>query len=161
MKRSFCIAALAVGNLLADKKPEPTYPNTKTYPVSCDAVWARIVPVIAKNALVPESSDRAGGFMRLRYTRGDQRGSLLALTRSMDQVTLKQGRPGGMYSLFRVNGGTLTAVDGGGSCTVTVQMEYSGYKNPRESFGDSGWMAFQSNGLLESTILENMALALK
>jgi hypothetical protein len=155
-----CFTALA----FAEKKPKPqpvVYSNTKTFAGSCDTVWAKIVPVIAKNALVPEASDRLGGFMRLRYTRGDMRVTIFQGNREIDKFTVAKGRPGGgLYSLFRVNGGTLTVVETGDSCMVTVQMEFSGYKDPKESFGTSGWMGFQSNGYLEAVILENLRIDL-
>jgi len=55
------------------KKPDPpsAYANSKTLTASCDAVWSAVPAMLANRGFMPESSDRAGGFMRLRYTRGD------------------------------------------------------------------------------------------
>ena len=74
--------------------------------------------------------------------------------KEIDKFTI--GRPGEMYSLFRVIGGTLIVLETASQCAVTVQMEYAGYKDPRYSFGNAGWLAFRSNGFLEAVILKNL-----
>ncbi len=133
----------------AGKPPAPilTYPNTKTYAHSCDEVWSKIVPVVAKNALVPESSDRLGGFMRLRYLNGTIEAPRAA-TEAARVTTARQGR-WQFFRYFRVVGGTLTVVTNGDSCDVRVQMEY-------QVNTSSGWFVLQSNGFLESVILGNI-----
>ena len=55
------------------KKPEPipkTYPNSRTFKASCDAVWPIAVQVLTSNGWGIKTSDRFGGILTLDWTRG-------------------------------------------------------------------------------------------
>jgi hypothetical protein len=57
-----------------------------------------LVPTVAKQGFVPDSSDRAGGLMKLRYTRGDTR--KFDMDKDIKAFTAHSGFPGAGIGQF-------------------------------------------------------------
>src|SRR5689334_13387538 len=98
-------ASFAV-TLLADRRPkEPpkTYENSRALDASCDAVWSQLPAVIARRGFMPDSSDRAGGFLKLRYTRGDT--GWLKSDKDVKALTAARGGFLTTYDRFRISAG--------------------------------------------------------
>lgn len=155
----FCAVLLAASLLLAEKHPkEPPiiYSNVREIPASCDAIWSHIVPVVARRGFMPESSDKAGGFMKLRYTRGD--GGWLQSDKDVKALTTHRKGFLETYDRFRIAGGALSLVATGEKCAATMQLEYQGFKG---SGFQKGWFALPSNNALESRLLDELGAAVK
>jgi hypothetical protein len=155
----FCLLLLTASFLFADKKPgQPPviYSNIREIPASCDAIWGHIVPVVANRGFMPESSDKAGGFMKLRYTRGD--GGWLRSDKDVKALTSHRKGLFETYDRFRVAGGAISLVSTGEKCTATLQLEYQGF---RGSGFQKGWFALPSNNSLESRLLDDLEAATK
>ncbi len=128
-------------------------PNTRVISETCSNVWPKVVPVVSSRGFMPESSDKAGGFMKLRYTRG-QTGWLGA---NRDIKTLTEARDGFIetYRQFGIVGASLSLAEEGSACRTLMQIEYNGFSNV------SGWVSLPSNGHLESDILFEISKALE
>ena len=159
MRHLSLLLALCVLPAFGEKRPKVppvVYNNVREIPASCDAVWGSVVPVVAKRGFMPESSDKAGGFMRLRYTRGDSTGMLAP---EKDVKALTSHRRGALETFdgFRIAGGALSLVAAGEKCTATVQFEYQVFRG----WGNlqKGWFALPSNNSLESRLLDELESA--
>jgi hypothetical protein len=100
----------------------------------CDGVWSAATPTFLAKQLMPESSDRAGGFMKLRWTGGD------IGVRTNSFVTLLTSLHVGILELFdrlRIVGGAFTATAAGTSCQVTLKLRIPGSQDTRF---DPAWM---------------------
>lgn len=131
-------------------------PNTRMLAASCDVVWSAIVPVVSKRGFMPESSDRAGGFMKLRYTRGAT--GFLGSKKEVNSLTEARSVIFNQYERFEISSGSISIVVDGDSCRAMMQFEYKGYK---DGMGGKGWFALPSNGHLESSILDDLHSAVK
>jgi hypothetical protein len=117
----------------------------------CDRVWSASTPTFLAKQLIPESSDRAGGFMKLRWTGGD------IGVRTNSFVTLLTNHHVGVLELFdrlRVAGGAFTAIAAGASCQVTLNFEYQGLKT--HDLIRHGWFELPTNGHFENTLLSSI-----
>lgn len=161
MRHIVLIAMLCSSPTFGKKRPKEApvvYSNVREIPASCDAVWGRVVPTIAKHGFMPESSDKAGGFMKLRYTRGNTTG-MLAPEKDVKALTLHKRGALETFDGFRIASGALSLVTAGEKCTATVQFEYQvfrGWGNLQE-----GWFALPSNNSLESRLLDELEAATK
>ena len=126
--------------------------NTRRLSAGCDAVWSAIVPVVAKRGFMPESSDKAGGFMKLRYTRGAS--GWLGSDKDVTQLTEHRKGLLETYDRFEISAGSLSLTPDGDACRGMLQFEYRGFK--KDLFSGAGWYALPSNGHLESGILDEL-----
>jgi hypothetical protein len=130
-------------------------PNTRRLSAGCDAVWSAIVPVVAKRGFMPESSDKAGGFMKLRYARGGA--GWLASDKNVKELTEHRVGLLETYDQFEISAGSLSLTPDGDACRAMLQFEYRGFK--KDPFSGTGWYALPSNGHLESGILDELQTA--
>ena len=129
--------------------------NTRDIPAGCDAVWSAIVPAVANRGFMPESSDKAGGFMKLRYMEGAT--GWLGSNNKVKELTEHRVGLLETYDRFEISSGSLSLTAHGNGCRVMLQFEYRGFK---KGLTGDGWFALPSNGQLESTILSDLQAAL-
>lgn len=153
-----CLLLWLIPIMAVAKRPAPViaYENTKAFHSSCADVWAVVPSIVAKRGFMPDSSDRAGGFMKLRWTKGDSVGYIAG--KDVKQLTLERGGAITTYGRLRVVGASLSLTDSAGSCKAILQVEYNALKS---SIAQTGWIAVQSNGFLETLILAEIDAAIK
>ena len=100
---------------------------------------------------MPESSDKTGGFLRLRYIRGAS--GWLGSDRDIKALTTERPNFLVTYDRFWIAGGAISLVPGADSCEATFQIEYEAFS--RTGF-KQGQFVLQSNNKLESTILDEL-----
>ncbi len=160
MQQAYRIVALILTMGMAanaKKPPQQTqnYGNTMAFEATCGEMWKVLVPVAGAHKLTPESSDRSGGFMKLRYTGGD------SLYRAVQNDVKSLTTVSGFFQVysfnrFRVNGGSVSLSDNGsGGCNVMVQFDYQGFNSLNE------WVALPSNNHFENTMLSDFGEGLK
>lgn len=148
------VAAFAMAAAAREKTPPKVYENTRELARSCADVWPKIIPATSKRGFMPDTSDRAGGLMKLRYTRGNTG----YLKSDKDVKALTTTRIGVLttFDAFRIIGAAVSLVDNGTVCQATVQVQYEGWIN---SIARKGWVALESNGALESAVLDDIDAA--
>jgi len=129
--------------------------NTRNIPAACDAVWSAVVPVVATRGFMPESSDKVGGFMKLRYTRGAT--GWLGSDKDVKQLTEHRTGLLETYDRFEISSGSLSLTPDGDACRTMLQFDYRAFK--KDYFRRTDWYALPSNGRLESMILAELQAA--
>jgi hypothetical protein len=120
------------------------YANSKTIQASCNTVWPAMLTAVTKNGFSPELSDRAGGILRARFTRGE---SLYRGARNdMNALTVNPSSRWAAIERFRVESVVVTIAPAESACSVTMQVQYAVLKN---NVLEHRWVALESNGRLE------------
>ncbi|HXP87815.1 MAG TPA: PEGA domain-containing protein [Bryobacteraceae bacterium] len=124
------------------------YENSKAIETSCDKAWPVVLSVVTKNGFTPELSDRAGGVLKARFTRGD---SLYGGARNdMNTLTLKPLSRWSVIERFRIESVVVTVAGADAACQVTMQVRYAAWRN---NLAEKGWVGLESNGRLEWMML--------
>lgn len=127
---------------------ESVFANSTVIQKTCDSVWPTMVSTIAKNGFTPELSDRAGGILKARFTRGQ---SLYGAARKdMNALTSNPPSRLAVVERFSVESIVATVTSIENACSVTLQVQYAALRN---NLAENGWVALESNGRLEWMIL--------
>jgi hypothetical protein len=102
---------------------------------------------------MPDASDRSGGFMKLRWSAGDEAGVRGANGDAKALTTYGGGKLFGRAYVerFRLASGVFTVVGAGTSCDATIKFEYQGWL--RTLLNGTGWFDLPTNGSFENALL--------
>ena|ERR1051326_1955148 len=148
---------LAMSALAAKKPVAPIeYPNFRVVPTSCDVAWATAVRVVTNAGFIPQSSDKTGGVLSLKWGKGDI--GYPQATREVKAYT--KTKPGALttYMQLRIEPSSMLFAAEGQGCRVQMNIPYSGY---RQGMTGKGFVMLESNGRLESEALAKIAEELK
>ena len=125
-------------------------PGSRLFTQSCDAMWAPSLAVFMDKGFDPESSDKAGGVLKLRWSKGNS-GWLAA---NGDVKTLTKARTGlfANYEGFRVDSASAIFVPSGSGCRLKISLAYAGFLNGLSK----GWFVLESNGRMELGLLKEI-----
>lgn len=125
---------------------------TRTINSACDQVWSTATQVLLSKNLTPVTSDRAGGFMKLRWTAGDD--TYRTAKEDVAKFTTFHPRWTNPVERFRIGEVVFTASPAGGSCLTGLRFTYLGYTPVY------GWIDMPTNGAFEDrflTLIDNGA----
>jgi hypothetical protein len=149
--RPFPLSCMGVFVLLSTAAGQ-TFPS-RTVPVACDRVWAAAGPIFLSRNLMPEASDRSGGFMKLRWSAGDDAGVRGANSDAKALTTYGGGKLFGRAYVerFRLVSGVFTVVGTDDSCDTAIKFEYQGWLHT--FLNGTGWFDLPTNGAFENALL--------
>jgi hypothetical protein len=133
--------------LLSGEDARP-FANSKTVSGTCDSVWPAMLSILMKNGFAPELSDRAGGILKARYTRGQSRYG--AARRDMNALTLRPLSRWAVVDNFSVQSVVATVTPAQSACSVILQVQFAVLRN---NLLENGWVLLESNGRLEWMML--------
>lgn len=152
--RALLIAMLTCSSTLAEKparnKPAAReYQNYVEIKAPCGKVWGAALSSVLKRGFTPETSDRAGGVLKLRWARGNS--GWLQADRDVKAYTAHKKAILESFGAMRIDGAVITLVEASDTaCLVTMTIEYHGHK---KTLGGAGWFVLPSNNRLESEVL--------
>jgi hypothetical protein len=123
-------------------------PGTRHFDQACDAVWGAALQSFMDTGFEPQSSDRAGGVLKLQWAKGE---NTSILTADNDVRGLTKAHTGffDQYDGFRVDSATALFLPDSG-CKIQVKVAYAGRSTK------SGWVVLESNGKMERSVLDGM-----
>jgi len=156
--KTVAIALMFVAPMMGQKTPAPnpkTYPNSRTFKVSCEAVWPHAVQVLTSSGWGIKTSDRAGGILTLEWTRGETLGPYRKINPMVGQYTLDKSTGfWTQYTGFRMISAQTISAPQGDSCSYTITVVYHG-REIRAGQGERWWI-LQSNGAFEDKMLSEI-----
>ena len=146
------LTALSDGSDKEFKVPTPAYPDNKSFPSGCEAVWSAAMPVLEEVGLAAQSMDRQGGFAYLKWTKGDYVG--FGSRGDVRRYTINYSKSWTNYDLFRIETGTLFVIPETGGCKGQLKIVFKGLK--RDPFAGDRWYPLESNNFLEQSLLDRI-----
>ena len=118
--------------------------SSRVIGTNCDSVWSASTSIFLARHFTPETSDRAGSLMKLRWTAGDD--TYRNANESVARFTTFRARWTNPVERFRLAEVILTLAPRGSSCAASLQFSYLGYTPVH------GWIDLPTNGSLLSLI---------
>jgi hypothetical protein len=160
--KTVALMLLIMTPIFAEKKLVPvpqTWPTSRTFAATCDAVWPAAVQVLTLNGWGIKTSDRAGGILTLEWTRGENLGPYRRINPMVGQYTVEKNTGfWTQYTGFRMVSAQAVAVSQGDGCSYTITAVYHG-REIRVGQGQQWWI-LQSNGFLEDKMLREIEVKL-
>jgi len=130
----------------------PISNTTRIVPMSCGAAWPVTLQALIRVGFVPLSSDKGGGVLSIRWTKGQSGGAAA----NHDVRSLTNASHGAIttFDRFRVDDSSvLFTTEHDGACRIQITLALSAWKS---SVLQKGWVAVESNGVLESRLLDQI-----
>jgi hypothetical protein len=119
----------------------------------CDQVWAEATAVFLTTSLVPETSDRAGGLMKLRWTAADD--TYRAAKQSVERYTTFRARWTNPVERLRISEVIFTVASQNDACVASLRFTFMGHTPVY------GWVDLPTNGVVESGLLSKIETRVK
>lgn len=149
---SFLVVISAFSGERTRVSPPKTFPNSRIFETSCDAVWPIALRVLTANGWSVKTSDRIGGVLSLDWTRGETIGPYRRINPLVGQYTVEKSTGfWTQYTGFRPMSAQVVVAPEGSSCFCTVTAVYHG-REIRSGQGERWWI-LRSNGFFEDKLL--------
>ncbi len=112
---------------------------------NCDLVWPASTSIFLSKHFMPETSARAGGLMKLRWTARDD--TYRNAKEAVAKFTNFHARWTNLVERFRLAEVIFTLAPKGSSCAASLRFSYLGYTPVY------GWIDLPTNGSFENALL--------
>jgi hypothetical protein len=146
--KALAILLLTAALLTAQKKPKPdpeppkTYASERVFGAPCDAVWPAALQVLIAEGWEVKTSDKAGGLLALRWTKGYRYGNSRAVNPLVSQHT-KAPVSGfkHQFTRFEIVSASVIATPAPSGCRYSVAVTYHGDEItlPTRALESNGW----------------------